>query len=137
MNAPALKAINGGKAGLANLADLVAQAKAEADAAKKRYEDLLAQLLEKVDIGEKGTRIDGQSAAVELKPRLYRKVKDVEAIRKLVPEPLFNRLIRFKTELNTRELNYVRDHEPEWYQAIAPYIEVKPGKPAVTITEKQ
>ena len=137
MNAPALKAINGGKADLAALTDLVAQAKAEADAARKRYEDLLTQLMEKVDIGEKGTRIDGQTAAIELKPRLYRKVKDAEAIRRLVPEPLFNRLVRFKAELNLRELNYVRDNEPDWYQAIAPHIEVKPGKPAVIITEKQ
>lgn len=136
MNAPALKAIHGGKADLAHLADLVAQAKAESDAARKRYEELLSQLLEKVDVGEKGTRLEGQAACIELKPRIYQKVLDVDAIRQAVPEPLFNRLIRTKFELNRRELDYVRNNEPEWYRAIAPHIEIKPGKPAVLITEK-
>ncbi len=130
-----LKPIDGGKLDVTALADLVVEARREADAAKVRYENLLAKLIKAVPVGEKGAEVKAHGAVIKLKPRIYERITDVESLRKVLPEPLFNRLVRFKADLNKRELTYVRNNEPDWYDTIARFIEVKPGKPAVTIEE--
>ena len=53
-----------------------------------------------------------------------------------LPEPLVNRLIRVKPateEVNTRELKFIQNNEPDYYRYLAPAIEVKPGKLTVKV----
>lgn len=50
-----------------------------------------------------------------------------------IPESLADRLVRYKPELNLRELRYVELNEPEWFASIAKAITSKPAKPSVKI----
>lgn len=52
-----------------------------------------------------------------------------------IPAPLANRLVRFKPEVNLKELRYVELNEPEWFAIIAPAITAKPAKPALEVKE--
>lgn len=58
-----------------------------------------------------------------------------EEIRKHVPEPLANRLVRYKPEINMRELKFIQTNEPAFYAMVAPAITSKPAKTAVEVKE--
>jgi hypothetical protein len=50
-----------------------------------------------------------------------------------IPEEIGKRLIRWKPELETRELRFVQSNEPQIYAIVAQAIEAKPAKPSVRV----
>ncbi len=88
------------------------------------------------DLPPEGTtrREDGGFIAV-VQTSIRRNV-DAEKLREIaahIPEAIGKRLIRWKPELETRELRYIQANEPEIYSVVAAAIEAKPAKPSVKI----
>lgn len=57
------------------------------------------------------------------------------AIGPQIPEAIGRRVIRWKPEIDTRELRYLQDNEPEIYATLAQAITAKPAKPTITVEE--
>jgi len=55
------------------------------------------------------------------------------AVQSAVPTYIFERVINYTPKVNTRELKYIRQNEPELYKYFATAITVKPAKTAVKV----
>ena len=60
-------------------------------------------------------------------------VDGLDDLRKLVPEKIFARVIRFKPELSLRDLRYLELNEPNDYSIFAEFITTKPAKTSVKV----
>lgn len=60
--------------------------------------------------------------------------KALEAISDRVPEAFKQRLIRWKPEVDLRELRFIQNNEPELAAVIAEAITESPAKPSVTVS---
>lgn len=47
------------------------------------------------------------------------------ALKEILPVPLFERIVRWKPEVDAEQMKYCRDNEPEWWAKIAPHITIK------------
>lgn len=69
-----------------------------------------------------------------------RRTVDAEALAAIapkIPEAIGKRLIRWKPDLQMRELRYVQSNEPEIYAVLAQIITAKPAKPSVKLERKE
>ena len=57
----------------------------------------------------------------------------LEAISDRVPEAFKKRLIRWKPEVDLRELRFIQNNEPELYAVVSQAITETPAKPSVTV----
>lgn len=56
-------------------------------------------------------------------------------IQSKIPQPLYERLFTYKPSLNLKELRYIQNNEPEYYEIVSEAITTKPAKTAVTFKE--
>lgn len=57
----------------------------------------------------------------------------LERVAHRIPEAIGKRVIRWKSEVDVRELRFVQANEPEIYAALAEAITAKPAKPSVKL----
>lgn len=123
----------------------LSQACAELDAAKlTEHEATLARLAAEIavlaltgELNPEGTQKfedgGGWIATIQTSVRRAVDADKLAAIATKIPEAIGKRLIRWKPELDTRELRYVQANEPELYAIVATAIEAKPAKPQVKV----
>lgn len=110
----------------------------EAQAREARLEAEAQVLALAGTLPEEGTTRRSAGRFVVVVQTSLRRKLDAEKLAEIaatgaVPDAIGKRLLRWKPELDTRELRYVRSNEPEIYAALAPAIEVRPSKPTVRI----
>jgi hypothetical protein len=69
-----------------------------------------------------------------------RRTVDAEALAAIaprIPEAIGRRLIRWKPDLQMRELRYVQSNEPEIYALLAQVITAKPAKPSIKLERQE
>lgn len=107
---------------------------AAATAARLKAEAELLAIVGELPAEGTTRQTDGSLVAV-IRTSLRRSV-DATALTRIapqIPEAIGKRLIRWKPELDTKELRYVQNNEPQVYALLAPAIEVKPAKPSITL----
>lgn len=96
-----------------------------------------AALAERIGVDPEGAQTQAAVGGFECTTRasLTRSVTTAgaEALRTSLPEALFARLIRFKPEVDARELNFIKLNEPALYHLIAQHVTVKLGAAAVEV----
>lgn len=118
------------------LASLSAAKDAEAAAVAARLNaeaDLLAIVGE---LPDEGTTRQADGALVAVIRTSLRRSVNTEALTRIapkIPEAIGKRLLRWKPELDTKELRYVQNNEPQVYALLAEAIQVKPAKPSITL----
>lgn len=103
---------------------------------RKAAQDALAARIG-VDVEGGTTKAEVAGIACSTRQSITRSVNGdgAEALRAKLPSALFDRLIRWKPEVDAREFNYLKNNEPETYRIVAEYITVKPGSVSVEIKE--
>lgn len=115
-------------------------AKAQLDRAKELLAEAEAEVISLVghkDEGSFNCTVDDRfkvTTTGKINRRLLPSFKDIRA---QIPPALLSRLVRTKEELNTRELKFIEQNEPDIYKFIAQAIEIKPGKPSLKIEAVQ
>lgn len=107
---------------------------AAATAARLKAEAELLAIVGELPTEGTTRQTDGSLVAV-IRTSLRRSV-DATALTRIapqIPEAIGKRLIRWKPELDTKELRYVQNNEPQVYALLAEAIEVKPAKPSITL----
>ena len=109
---------------------------AEAEANKQRLA-VEAKIVELINDGSiEGTQTaDLGAVKIKVTRSLTRKV-DLEALSKIadqIPEAIRNRLLKTKIELDTRELRFIENNEPELYLIVSKAVTTTPSKPAVKV----
>jgi len=123
------------------LKDQWVRLKAEEATARERRlaveQSLIAMINDMPDEGTKTLQCD-DGVKVRVTSKLTRRLDAARwaDLRDMIPQPLADRLVRAKLELDSRELRYIRNNEPDYFQIIAPAITETPAKPSVTIVEK-
>lgn len=100
--------------------------------ARIRTEEAIIKLLDSLpDEGSKTHKADGYK--IRTTSRINRRLDEAAwlDIVDQVPEEL--RPIRYKAEIDTKGLTYLREHEPAVYGLVSKAIEAKPGKVGVVI----
>ena len=59
----------------------------------------------------------------------------IPALQSTLPQPIFDRLIRYKPSLDLKELRYLEANEPQIYTLAAKAFTTKPAKIAVSVKE--
>lgn len=105
----------------------------QATAARIEAEQELIRLVGVKDEGSATTR--GQRYKVTTTGVMYRKVDEAAlgAVRSKMSEAMFEKCFKFKPEIVTAGVKYLRDNEPELYAIAAQAIVATPGKPRVEI----
>ena len=128
MNAPA---------SLAQLSSLWQSAKADEDAARQRRLEIEAQLVAALPSAEHegSAKADVGNYRIAVEYRVTRKV-DSDALSATWSDLTPNQrdAFRWKADINLRQLRAMQQLAPQEFAKIAPLIETKPAKPAVTIT---
>jgi hypothetical protein len=137
MNAPALNQVPSHSQEVLGAIETYQDAKAQLDQAKAVFANAEKDLIAIVGHKEEGsftTQID-DLFKVTTTGKVTRKLipESLEKIRKDIPAPLLERLIRTEERLNVRELKFIQNNEPEFYRFLSPAIESKPGKPGVKV----
>lgn len=57
----------------------------------------------------------------------------LKRVRRALPEEIDRRLIRWKPEVDLKELRYLQNNEVELYGVVAQAITMKPAKPSISI----
>lgn len=112
------------------------EAEARARDARLEAEDILLDLIGELPPEGSNRREDGPFVAVITKT--IRRTFDEAKLREIshqIPDEIGRRLVRWKPEINVRELKYVRDNEPELYAVVAQAVEAKPAKPSVAVID--
>lgn len=109
---------------------------AEAEANKSRLA-VEAKIVELINDGSiEGTQTaDLGAVKIKVTRSLSRKV-DLEVLSEIaeqIPEAIRNRLLKTKIELDTRELRFIENNEPELYLIVAKAVTTTPSKPAVKV----
>ena len=111
-------------------------AKHDENTARQRRLAVENEIVRGVGVADEGnTRQNTDAYKITTTGKLNRRV-DIDALTALaddIPEPIIARLIRHKAEVDTRELRYLQDNEPELYSIIAEAVTVKPAKPVVSV----
>lgn len=83
------------------------------------------------------TRRDAGDYQVTVTSSVNRKVDQakLQTIASQIPEAFAARLFRWKAEVNTGELRFIQNNEPELYAVVATAIEAKPAKPSVKVEQ--
>lgn len=107
---------------------------AAATAARLKAEAELLAIVGELPTEGTTRQTDGSLVAV-IRTSLRRSVNAIALTRiaSQIPEAIGKRLIRWKPELDTKELRYVQNNEPQVYALLAEAIEVKPAKPSITL----
>ena len=54
-------------------------------------------------------------------------------VQSVVPQKIYERVIRYKPDLSLRDLRYLESNEPEYYRAFAEAITTKPAKTSIKV----
>lgn len=110
--------------------------KGQLSAARMEMDQAEQALLDAVGAKEEGsTTIPVGNYKVTTTGKINRSL-DAEAwdqIKTQIPEPLANRLVRYKPDINLREFRYVETNEPDWFAIIAKAVTSKPAKASVKV----
>lgn len=123
---------------LESLVHQYVMAKAELTVAKHELEQAEEALLSQLDTKEEGsTTIKIGNYKVTTTGKITRSLDGAawDEIRKHIPEPLANRLVRYKPDINLRELKFVQANEPAYYAMIAPAITSRLAKTSLEVKE--
>lgn len=113
-------------------------AKGELSAARMEMERAEEALLAAVGAKEEGSQtVTVGDYKVTTTGKINRSLdaKAWDALKQQIPEPLANRLVRYKAEINLTELKFIAAHEPSYYAMVAPAITSKPAKTSVEVKE--
>lgn len=120
------------------LRGLVAAKEAEKIATARRLEAEELVLLLAGDLPSETTvklEADGLKATIRTSMRRTVDADILATIGPQIPEAIGKRVIRWKPDVDLRELRYLQNNEPEIYATLAQAITAKPAKPSVTIEE--
>ena len=126
---------------LERIAGVIAEAKAteqEANARRIEAERELLALVGEMD-AEGTTKVDAGLYAVTIRCSLNRTI-DKDALTRIadrIPEAIGKRLIRWKPEVDLRELRYLQSNEPDMYGIASEAIVTKAAKPSVSVERKE
>lgn len=113
-------------------------AKKRENEAKEERLDLEELIIKKVGAETEGAfTVKGDSYQITTTGKLTRTINEklLPEVQSEIPTPLFERLFRYKPSLNTKELKYIENNEPEYYAIVAKAITTKPAKTAVSFKE--
>lgn len=122
---------------LAQAARELAAAKAAeqaANAARLEAEERVLLLVGELP-PEGTTKHEAGDLVVKVQTSIRRTVDQaaLEQVAHLIPEAIGKRVLRWKPELDTRELRYIQSNEPEIYANLSRAITAKPAKPTVSV----
>ena len=120
------------------LRGLAAAKEAEKAATARRLEAEELVLLLAGDLPAETTvklEADGLKATIRTSMRRTVDAEVLAGIAAQIPEAIGKRVIRWKPDVDLRELRYLQNNEPEIYATLAQAITAKPAKPSVTIEE--
>lgn len=105
----------------------------QATAARIEAETALLALVECPAEGSKTYR--GGTYKVTVTGNVHRKVDEaaLSAVREKLGESIFSTVFRFKPDVSTTGIKYLRDNEPELYLVASQAITATPGKSSVRV----
>ena len=126
---------------LSILVDRLFNAKRALDSAAENVKLLQRQVAEALDTGKtEGTdKAEVSTADHTYKVTVTRKVMrtlDADLLEQALPalpQPLVNRLIHYRPQLDTREWKYICDNEPEYAAQLADAVTTRPASPYVKV----
>lgn len=114
------------------------EAEDAANARRLRAEEaVLACLGELPDEGTHKEQLGPWQLSVTTSIRRTVDAEALAAIAAKIPEAIGKRLIRWKPDLQVRELRYVQSNEPEIYALLAQVITAKPAKSSIKLERKE
>ena len=111
-------------------------AKADLTVAKSALDTAEAALLNAVPCELEGsTSIKTEYYKITSTGKLTRNLDESKLgqVQTVVPQAIFERVIRYKPDLSLRDLRYIESNEPEYYRAFAEAITTKPAKSAIKV----
>lgn len=114
------------------------QAKAEEAAANRRrleIEGKILELLEKKDEGSVTEKTDYYKVTATYKINRTVDEKIAVSLADELTQDQFQRIFRWKAEVDTKELRFLMENKPETYSVIARDVTAKPAKPTLKIEE--
>lgn len=100
-----------------------------ATAARKSIEDQLAKLMPNRHEGVNS--IEGDFFKLSITESVSRKVVEPVALASEIAPAIFDKVIRVKYEINTRNLRAVEEFQPDVYKAICKHIETTPRRASI------
>ena len=93
-------------------------------------------LIQAVGVKDEGTQsFNTDNYKISTTGKINRTVdaKKVEEIAQQLPEPLYNRLFKFKPSLDLKEYRYIENNEPQYHKIVSRAVTAKPAKPTLKI----
>jgi len=112
------------------------EAKAEFNEAKSKMDNAFQCLIQAVGVKDEGTQsFNTDNYKISTTGKINRTVdaKKVEEIAQQLPEPLYNRLFKFKPSLDLKEYRYIENNEPQYHKIVSRAVTAKPAKPTLKI----
>lgn len=114
------------------------QAKAEESAANRRrleIEGKILELLEKKEEGSVTEKTDYYKVTATYKINRTVDEKIAVSLADELTQDQYQRIFRWKAEVDTKELRFLMENKPETYSVIARAVTAKPAKPTLKIEE--
>lgn len=117
-----------------DLAIALKEAKAAETAARNARLEIEELIIDAVGSKEEGAfNADGDNYRLTTTGKLNRKIDDVRGLERVLPGDFFKRLVKVSHSIDTKELRYLHDNEPDIYKTVSGYITTKPAKTAVSV----